>query len=98
MPSLCILATQAKKTQIVLDLAHSISYSRYMATILKQLAKAIEKSDVTRYRISKDTGINQSVLVRIVKGTGGCSLETLDVLCDYLGLELACRKPKRKRR
>jgi len=65
---------------------------------LEQLAKTIEESEVTRYRISKDTGVNQSVLVRIVKGTGGCSLETLDVLCDYLGLELACREPKRKKR
>ena len=59
-----------------------------MATNLEQLAKAIEYSDVTRYRISKDTGINQSVLLRIVKGTGGCNLETLDKLCEYLGLEL----------
>ena len=69
-----------------------------MATILEQLARAIEESDVTRYRISKDTGINQSVLLRLVKGTGGCSLETLDVLCGYLGLELARRKPGRKKR
>lgn len=59
-----------------------------MATILEQLARAIEESDVTRYRISKDTGINQSVLLRIVKGTGGCNLETLDRLCQYLNLEL----------
>ena len=82
----------------MLDLARSILYRLLMATILEQLAKAIESSDVTRYRISKDTGINQSVLVRIVKGTGGCSLETLDILCGYLGLELTCRKSARKRR
>ncbi len=69
-----------------------------MATVLEQLARAIEGSGVTRYRISKDTGVNQSVLLRIVKGTGGCNLETLDTLCDYLGLELTCRKLKRKRR
>ena len=69
-----------------------------MATILEQLAKAIEDSGVTRYRISKDTGVNQSVLLRIVKGTGGCNLETLDTLCDYLGLELTWRKSRGKRR
>jgi DNA-binding phage protein len=70
----------------------------FMATILEQLAKAIEDSGVTRYRISKDTGVNQSVLLRIVKGTGGCNLETLDTLCDYLGLELTWRKSRGKRR
>jgi len=69
-----------------------------MATILEQLAKAIEDSGVTRYRISKDTGVNQSVLLRIVKGTGGCNLETLDTLCDYLGLELTWCKSRGKRR
>jgi DNA-binding Xre family transcriptional regulator len=73
-----------------------------MATILEQLAKAIEDSDATRYRISKDTGINQSVLLRIVKGTGGCNLETLDKLCEYLDLELrpvkTGRKPIKKKR
>lgn len=73
-----------------------------MATILEQLARAIEESDVTRYRISKDTGINQSVLLRIVKGTGGCNLETLDRLCQYLNLELrpvnTRSRPERKRK
>lgn len=81
-------------------MAHSIVYRTFMATILEQLAKAIEDSDVTRYRISKDTGINQSVLLRIVKGIGGCNMETLDRLCEYLGLELKPvnrrSQPKRK--
>ncbi len=77
-------------------MAHSIIQSTYMATILEQLAEAIEDSGVTRYRISKDTGVNQSVLLRIVKGTGGCNLETLDTLSEYLGLELRPIKTERK--
>ena len=57
---------------------------------MKQLAKAIKKSGQTRYQISKATGIDQAVLCRIVtgSGTGSCSFQTLEVLCDYLGLEL----------
>jgi len=58
--------------------------------IMKQLAKAIEKSCKSRYQISKETGIDQAVLCRIAtgSGTGSCSTKTLDVLCEYLGLEL----------
>ena len=59
--------------------------------IAEQITKAIEKSKISRYQISKDTGIDQSVLFRIVNG-GSCSLETADILCHYLGLEL---KPKK---
>ena len=62
--------------------------------ILENIAKAIEKSGKSRYQISKDTGIDNAVLCRIVSG-GSCSIETADILCKYLGLEL---KPKKKGR
>lgn len=62
--------------------------------IIEQITKAIEKSGISRYQISKDTGIDQSVLYRIVNG-GGCSIETADLLCEYLGLEL---RPKTRKR
>lgn len=59
--------------------------------ILEKLKEAIEKSGKTRYRISQETGVDQAILSRIVSG-GSCSLETADLLCEYLGLEL---KPKK---
>lgn len=59
--------------------------------ILKRITKAIEKSGKSRYRISKDTKINQAVLCRIVND-GSCSIETVDTLCEYLGLELRDKK------
>ena len=67
---------------------------------MKQLAKAIEESGQTRYQISKATGIDQAVLCRIAtgSGTGSCSTKTLDVLCEYLGLELVQKKRKKKDR
>ena len=66
--------------------------------ILEAIAKAIEKSDKSRYQISKDTGIDQAVLCRIVtgSGTGSCSTKTADILCKYLGLELKLKKKKGK--
>ena len=67
-----------------------------MTPILDDIRKAIESSDVTRYRISKDTGINESQLSALMAGTKGLSIEALEKLADYLGLEVATR-PKRKR-
>ena len=67
--------------------------------IMKQIASAIEQSDKTRYRIAVDCGIDHTVIHRIVHG-GSCSVETLEKLCEYLGLELrpVKRRPKPKKR
>ncbi|HIJ72226.1 MAG TPA: helix-turn-helix domain-containing protein [Planctomycetes bacterium] len=66
--------------------------------ILEQIAVAIRKSGLSRYKISKDTGIDQSVLCKIVTGSGSssCGIRTADKLCKYFGLELVAKK-KRKR-
>jgi ribosome-binding protein aMBF1 (putative translation factor) len=64
--------------------------------ILENIAKAIEKSGKSRYRIAKDTGIDNAVLCRIVSG-GSCSIETADILCKYLGLTIAEKKKAKKR-
>jgi len=61
--------------------------------IIEEVAKAIEQSNKTRYRIAVDCGIDHAVIHRIVHG-GRCGVETLDKLCEYLGLEL---RPVKKR-
>ena len=58
---------------------------------MDKLAKAIEQSGQSRYEISRQTGVDQSVLHKIVNG-GGCSVQTLEILCEYLGLELVAKK------
>jgi hypothetical protein len=63
--------------------------------IVKRIAQAIENSGKSRYQISKDTKVDQAILCRIVNG-GRCSLETAEVLCGYLGLELRPRQKKGK--
>jgi len=63
--------------------------------IIETIAKAIEKSGISRYQISKDTGIDQAVLCRLMQHSKGCiSIETADKLFCYLGLEL---KPKARK-
>ena len=65
--------------------------------IMGSVARAIEESGKSRYRIAKDTGIDNTVLFRIVNG-GSCNTQTLEVLCKYLGLELVqTRKRKSKK-
>jgi transcriptional regulator with XRE-family HTH domain len=65
------------------------------AKMSDQIRDAVSSSDVSRYRIALETGIEQSTLSRFMGGTGGMTVETLDKLGEYLGLEIVFkRKPK----
>jgi transcriptional regulator with XRE-family HTH domain len=60
--------------------------------ISEQLIEAIESSELTRYRISQETGIAQSTLSEFVNGNRWLSLQNIDLVCDLLDLELKPRK------
>lgn len=64
--------------------------------ISDQLREAIERSGKSRYRISIETGIQQSTLSRFIQQGTGLSLENIDRLCEYLGAELKFKNAKRK--
>jgi plasmid maintenance system antidote protein VapI len=64
-------------------------------TVSESLKRAIETADVSRYRMAKDTGIDQPTLSRFINGERPLVLDKVDILADYLGLEL---KPKAKRK
>lgn len=66
-----------------------------MSEILNTIRHAIESSDASRYRISKDTGIAQSVLSRFLSGERGLDLATVERLADYLELRVTI-EPKNK--
>ncbi len=61
--------------------------------ILETLAKTIQESPRSRRQISIATGVDASVIHRIVHG-GSCSVETADRLCKELGLTLQPAKRK----
>ena len=63
---------------------------------MENISKAIKESGKSRYRIAKDTGIDNTVLFRIIND-GSCSIETADKLCKYLGLKLVQKKKKGKK-
>jgi len=58
----------------------------------EQLIQAIESSELTRYRIAKDSGVAQSTLSQFVNGHRALSLANIDKVCDFLDLELVPRK------
>jgi transcriptional regulator with XRE-family HTH domain len=61
--------------------------------IVETLRQAIETSGKTRAQIGRETGVDVAVLWKLVHG-GTASIETLDILCRYFGLEL---RPKRRK-
>lgn len=60
--------------------------------ISDSLRTAIREADCTRYAIHKATGIDQAVLTKFLQGERGISLSTIDLLAEFLGLELTKRK------
>ena len=68
-----------------------------MDRLLDGIHDAIEASGKTRYRIAKESGIAESVLSRLMSRERGLSIDTLERLADYLGLEITIQ-PKRRRR
>jgi len=64
-------------------------------TVSERIREAIEGADVSRYRIAKETGIEESTLSRFLSGERGLSMEALDTLAMYFGLELVPRRKER---
>ena len=54
----------------------------------EQVRQAVNDSGLTRYRISKETGIGQDTLSRSMTGQRGLTTTALDVLADYLDLNI----------
>ncbi|MCA9074631.1 MAG: helix-turn-helix transcriptional regulator [Planctomycetaceae bacterium] len=63
--------------------------------LLEQIRELIQNSGKSRYVISKQTGISQSQLSKVMAGKAGLSIEAAEVLLDNLGFEIHVKK-KRK--
>ena len=69
---------------------------RQRKSLSDQLREIIEGGDVTRYRISKETGIDASQLSRFIHGTGTMTFHTLDKIGECLGLRIVVEERERK--
>jgi len=59
--------------------------------IIELLRAEIRSSRESRYRIAKETGVQQAMLCKIVQGKS-CRVETADKLFAYFGLKVVKRK------
>lgn len=75
----------------------NMMYNKHMSKLLDAVKKAIETSGKTKYRIAKESGVTAGQLTRLMSGERGLSVQNLEQLADYLGLEITI-KPKRRRK
>ena len=86
------LAAKAEENKVLYQL-YSMWYNPSMAKkrtklLTDQLRRAIDDSGITRYRIAKDAGINESALARFYNGHRGLSMNALNALGKYLKLTI----------
>ena len=72
----------------------AIGIVRSMKLLSDQLRDAIDRCGLSRYRIWKETGIPESNLSRFMSGSGGLSMESVDLIGDLLRLKLEMRGPR----
>lgn len=64
-----------------------------------QIRQAVDDCGLTRYAIAKETGIDNATLSRFMTGERGLPMKTLDVLADFLELNITMgRRSKGKGR
>ena len=68
-----------------------------METFTNQIRRAINESGMTRYRIAKLSGVTEGTLSRFMAGALMRS-DSLDALAPVLGLSIAVKKSKSRKR
>jgi copper homeostasis protein CutC len=63
--------------------------------LIELIRKQIRTCGKSRYEISKQTGIEQAVLCKIMQG-GSCKAETVEALLKYFGFEVVHKAKKEK--
>ena len=66
-----------------------------MSETLEQVRRLIDKSGQSRYSIWKATGITQAQLSKVMHGTAGLSLNSLERLLQHLGHEIRITKRRK---
>ncbi|MBM3995231.1 MAG: helix-turn-helix transcriptional regulator [Planctomycetes bacterium] len=75
-----------------MDRLHGVPRRRLKLS--EQIRRAIKTCGQSCYAIAKATGIDKATLSRFMSGERGLPMKTLDVLADYLDLNITT--PKRK--
>jgi D-alanine-D-alanine ligase-like ATP-grasp enzyme len=88
----------AKKSEIpmIFTLTNNKQKGRLQSMIIELIRKQIKTCGKSRYEISRQTGIEEAVLCRILQG-GSCKAETVEALLEYFGFEIVRKKVKAKK-
>jgi hypothetical protein len=68
-----------------------------MGPVLDQIRDAIRRSEKSRYRLARETGLTESLLCHMMAGRRGLSLGTLERLAACLELEIVVRPCRKKK-
>lgn len=63
-----------------------------------QFRAAVLNADESRYKISKVTGVSESILSRFVRGQSGLSMDYMDRVAAHLGLAIVSAPKKQRNR
>jgi hypothetical protein len=66
--------------------------------LTERIQEAIRSGGMSRYAISKTTGISQDLLCHFMKGRSSLSFATADKILDVLGLEIVIRSRRNTRK
>ena len=79
-------------------ICYKANMSKAKSTMTKILRATIRDSGLSAYRISKDTGLVVTSIIRFVQGETSLRLDKADVLAEYFGLNLVVGGQGRKRK
>jgi len=65
-----------------------------MKPLSEQLRIVIKNSGISRYEISKRTGVSQAALSKFILGHRGMSMKAMDAVGLLLGLSISTKKGK----
>ena len=74
-----------------------LSMGKRRIKLSDQIRREIKGCGMSRYRLSKLTGIRQETFSRFMSGERGLPMKTLDVLADFLGLDVV-KRPRKGRK
>ena len=57
--------------------------------IMERIDELCKKRNISKYRLSQITGISQSAFSKMARQQSSLSLETIQRICDALGISLA---------
>ncbi len=87
---------KSQKSAVDTSISPSICYDARVSKVVTGIRKAIEDCPESRYAISLGTGVSQSQLSNFVRKKASLTIENLERLADYLGLEIILRRRRRK--